>query len=153
MGRRLLAGLAGLALSYGAAAVIDAQEDDIAERTVPLVKSVGCVERDGDAWYLTAATDPEATQYPFSSAVEVEDARRAGLGSQHFQLVGVADFLDADQLLSLHQRADHTAPESVNATGQLAAGRKVAVKGLYITSAEPHRLNLTSVFALADMCG
>lgn len=151
MNERLVAGVAGLALACGAAAIIDAQ--DIAERTVPLVKSVGCVEHEGESWFLTAATDPEATEHPFSSAVEVEDARRAALGSHRFQLVGVADFLDADQLLSLHQRADHTAPESANATGQLAAGRKVAVKGLYITSADPPRLNLTSVFALTDTCG
>ena len=152
MTTKLLAAVA--AIPCGAAlGVVAAQESGLAERTVPLVKSVGCVEKDGESWFLTRAADPEEVEYPFASAVEVRDARGAPLGSNRFQLVGVADFLDAEGLLSLHQRAEFTAPESVNATGQLAKGRKVAVRGLYVTGAEPHRLNLTSVFSLADTCG
>ena len=53
---------------------------------------------------------------------------------------------------ALHQRAEFTAQESVNSTGQLAEGHKVAVKGLHITSVDPHRLNVTSVISLADTC-
>ena len=64
----------------------------------------------------------------------------------------LTDFLDAEALLSSHQRAEFTAPESVNATGQLSEGRKVAVKGLHITSVEPHRINLTSLLSRADTC-
>lgn len=144
---------AAVAIPYGAAPGVAAQAPDLPERTVPIVKSVGCVEKDGGSWFLTAAADPEETEYPFASALEVRDARDAALGSNRFELVGVADFLDAEGLLSLHRRAEFTAPESVNATGQLAEGHKVAVKGLYITSVEPHRLNLTSVFSLAATCG
>ena len=116
--------------AHGALPVVAAQEPDAAEPTVPLVKTVGCVERDGDAWVLTRATDPEAARYLSPSAVELEDAGRAALGSNRLQLVGVTDFLDAEGLLASFQRAQHTAPASVNATGALAEGRKVAVKGL-----------------------
>ena len=120
--------------------------------TVPLVSLVGCVETTGEAWFLSSATDPKATRTPFASDAEIDESREMALGSNRFALVGVAEFLDADGLLALHQRSELTAPESVNATGQLVAGKKVTVKGLHITSAEPNRLNLTSVIPLADTC-
>lgn len=130
-----------------------AQESDQASPTVSLVATVGCVEQDGDSWFLTRATTPMETELPFATFNEVEDAGRAELGSNRLQLVGVTDFLDAEGLLASYQRAEFTAPESVNATGQLADGHKVAVKGLHITTAEPHRVNLTSLFSLAETCG
>ena len=129
-----------------------AQEPERSKPTVPLVKAVGCVEQDGESWFLTRATDPEETEYPFASAAELQDAGSAALGSNRLQLVGVTDFLDVNGLLASFDRAEHTAPESVNATGSLAAGRKLAVKGLYITSVEPHRVNLTSAMVVADTC-
>ena len=153
MRTELCAVAAAALFAHGALPAVAAQEPDAAEPTVPLVKTVGCVERDGDAWFLTRATDPEAARYPFPNAVELEDAGRAALGSNRLQLVGVTDFLDAEGLLASFQRAQHTAPASVNATGALAEGRKVAVKGLYITSVEPHRVNLTSAMSVADTCG
>ena len=148
-----LAVAAAVVTACGAMPATAAQESDPTEPTVPLVRTVGCVEKDGDAWFLTRATDPEVTRYPFPSAVELEDAGRAALGSNRLRLVGVTDFLDAEGLLASFQRAEHTAPASVNATGALAAGRKVAVKGLYITSVEPHRVNLTSAMSVAGACG
>ena len=120
--------------------------------TVPLVSLVGCVETIGETWFLSSATDPQETRTPFATDVEIDQSHEIALGSNRFALVGVAEFLDADGLLALHQRAELTAPESVNATGQLVAGKKVAVKGLHITSVEPNRLNLTSVITLADTC-
>ena len=63
-----------------------------------------------------------------------------------------AEFLDLDSLLNQFQRTELTALESVNATGQLSNGHKVAVKGLLIESTDPHRINLTSVISLADSC-
>ena len=129
-----------------------AQEPDLTKPTVPMVKTVGCVEMVAGSWFLTRATDPEETDAPFASDAELEEARGASLGSHRFQLVGVADFLDTEGLLSLHQRSEFTAEESVNATGQLVAGHTVAVKGLHIMSVEPHRLNLTSVISVADTC-
>ena len=148
-----LAAAAAFAVACGVQPAAGGQETDPTGPTVPLVRTVGCVEMDGDAWFLTRATDPEVTRYPFPSAVELEDAGRAALGSNRLRLVGVTDFLDAEGLLASFQRAEHTAPASVNATGALAAGRRVAVKGLYITSVEPHRVNLTSAMAVADTCG
>ena len=95
----------------------------------------------------------EEARADYSRSAELEDARGASLGGNRIQLVGVTDFLDAEGLLASHQRAEFTAPESVNATGELAEGRKVVVKGLYITTVDPHRINLTSLFSLADTCG
>ena len=153
MRTKLYAAVTTVVITSGVSLGVAAQEPDLTKPTVPLVKTVGCVEVDGGSWFLTRATNPEETEYPFASAAELEDAGRAALGSNRLQLVGVTDFVDAEALLSLHQRAEHTAPESVNATGALAAGHKVAVKGLYITGVEPHRINLTSVLSLADTCG
>lgn len=152
MGSKLLAALSAVVIAGGASLVAAAQEPEEDSPTVPLVKSVGCVEKDGDAWFLTRATEPEVTEYPFPSAAELEDAGSAALGSSRLQLVGVTDFLDVNGLLASFDRAEHTARESANATGAIAAGRKLAVKGLYITSVEPHRVNLTSAMAIADTC-
>ncbi len=153
MRTELLAVAGAVVIACGALPAAGGQEPDGMGPTVPLVRAVGCVEKDGDAWFLSRATDPEVTRYPFPSAVELEDAGRAALGSNRLELVGVTDFLDAEGLLASFQRAEHTAPGSVNATGALAAGRRVAVKGLYITSVEPRRVNLTSAMAVADTCG
>ena len=152
MGSKLLAALFAVVIAGGAALSAASQEPEENKPTVPLVKSVGCVEKDGDAWFLTRATEPEVTEYPFPSAAELEDAGSAALGSSRLQLVGVTDFLDVDGLLASFDRAEHTARESANATGTIAEGRKLAVKGLYITSVEPHRVNLTSAMAIADTC-
>ena len=152
MGSKLLAALSAVVIACGASLVAAAQEPEEDSPTVPLVKSVGCVEKDGDAWFLTRATEPEVTEYPFPSAAELEDAGSAALGSSRLQLVGVTDFLDVNGLLASFDRAEHTARESANATGTIAEGRKLAVKGLYITSVEPHRVNLTSAMAIADTC-
>lgn len=149
----LLMALTTAVMASGAPLGVTAQESDLTKPTVPVVTTVGCVEKAGESWFLTRAADPNETELPFSTFTELEDARGAALGSNRFQLVGVTDFLDAEGLLSSHQRAEFTTPESVNATGQLSEGRKVVVKGLYITSVEPHRINLTSLFSLADTCG
>ena len=119
---------------------------------VALVSVVGCVETADGLWFLYRATEPKATQAAYATEADVEEARSATLGSNRFELIGVADFLDAEGLLALHQRAEVTAPESVNSTGQLALGTKVAVKGLHIQTVEPSRLNLTSVISLAGTC-
>ena len=152
MGTKLVATLSAGTIMCGASLSAAAQEPEENTPTVPLVKSVGCVEKDGDAWFLTRATEPEVTEYPFPSAAELEDAGSAAPGSSRLQLVGVTDFLDVDGLLASFDRAEHTARESANATGTIAEGRKLAVKGLYITSVEPHRVNLTSAMAIADTC-
>ncbi|MXY17554.1 MAG: hypothetical protein F4Y57_11305 [Acidobacteria bacterium] len=152
MGTKLLATAPAVMIMCVMLVAVAAQEREDNTPTVPLVKSVGCVEKDGDAWFLTRATEPEVTEYPFPSAAELEDAGSAAPGSSRLQLIGVTDFLDVNGLLASFDRAEHTARESANATGAIAEGRKLAVKGLYITSVEPHRVNLTSAMALADTC-
>ncbi len=108
MSTQILAALTAVAIACGASLGAAAQEPDLTKPTVPLVRTVGCVEMEGGSWFLTRATDPEETEFPFASFVEVEDARDVSLGSNRFQLVGVTDFLDAEALLSSHQRAEFT---------------------------------------------
>ena len=151
MNRTLLTTVTTIIIS-GISLNVAGQESNQNTPTVALVTTVGCVEQDGESWFLTRATDPTVTALPFSSFTELEDAGHAALGSNRLELVGVTDFLDAGGLLASFQRAEFTAPESVNATGQLADGRQVVVKGLHIPSVTPNRINLTSLFSLADSC-
>jgi hypothetical protein len=74
------------------------------------------------------------------------------LGTREFQLVGVADFLDAEGLLATGNRADFTSADQVNATGELRPGRTVLVKGLLIEGDDVSRVNLTTVVGLPDRC-
>ena len=94
----------------------------------------------------------QARSTPYSSDSEIEEAQTVSLGSNRFQLIGVAEFLDVEGLLDQFQRADFTARESVNSTGQLKAQHKLLIKGLYIQDADPSRINITSVIVLADSC-
>ena len=131
------------------------QQVDLSRPTVAMVQSVGCVSREAGTpptWWLTSATDATETETPYASNNEIEGLRNASPGSNRFQLIGVADFLDAEGALNQFQRGDFTASESVNATGQLVAGHRVAVKGLFLEATDPQRINLTSVISLADSC-
>ena len=130
-----------------------AQQTDLTDPTVRIIQTIGCATVEGTTWFITNATDPAETEAPFTSDAEVEDAQNAFLGSNRFQLIGVAEFLDVEGLLDQFQRSDFTARESVNASGQLVAGHKVAVKGLFIEDDDPKRINLTSVISLAESCG
>ena len=130
-----------------------AQQTDLTEPTIKIIQTIGCATVEGTTWFITDATDPAETEAPFTSDVEVEEAQNAPLGSNRFQLIGVAEFLDVEGLLDQFQRSDFTARESVNASGQLIVGHKVAVKGLFIEDVEPKRINLTSVISVAESCG
>ena len=126
------------------------------EPQVEIVWTVGCVElRDGDAptWWLTRAADPTESRVGVFNEDQVEEARETELGSREFQLVGVAEFLDAESLLSFGDRAQFTTPEQVNATNQLGEGRTVLLKGLLIEAGAVARINLLAVIGLADGCG
>ena len=123
---------------------------------VDVVQSVGCVERrDGnpETWWLTKAVDPRVTQPGIFSTGQIDAARGASLGANTFQLAGVADFLDTEGLLKSGRRREFTTPQNANATGEIRPGRKVLVKGMFITSGEPKRINLLNVIGLADSCG
>ncbi len=125
------------------------------ETQVEIVQAVGCAEqRDNGAtgWWLARAVDPEVSKAGVFNVDQVEEAKSAALGSGELELIGVADFLDADSLLSFGERAEFTTPEQANATGELRAGRKVLVKGLLIEAQPARRINLLAVVALADSC-
>ena len=125
------------------------------EPQVEIVQSVGCAEeRAGDSatWWLTRAVDPTVTRAGVFNENQVEEAKLTELGSGSFQLIGVADFLDAESLLRFGDRAQFTTADQVNATGELREGRMVLVKGLLIEDGVDQRINLLAVVALADGC-
>ena len=129
-----------------------------AERRKPqveMVQAVGCVEeRTGNGWWLTRASEPEVSPAGVFNQDQVDAVLAAlELGTREFQLIGVADFLDAEGLLATGNRADFTSADQVNATGDLRPGRTVLVKGLLIEGDEVSRVNLTTVVGLADSCG
>jgi hypothetical protein len=121
---------------------------------VEMVQTVGCVEqRAGSRWWLARASEPEVSPSGVFNQVQVDAVLAAlALGTSEFQLVGVADFLDAEGLLATGNRADFTAPEQANATGELRVGRTVLVKGLLIEADDVSRINLTTVVGLAETC-
>ena len=123
---------------------------------VDVVQSVGCVERksgDTETWWLTRAADPRPAPPGVFSTGQIDAARQAPLGANAFQLIGVADFLDADGLLKSGRRSEFTTPQTANATGVLGDGRKVLVKGMLIDAGEGKRINLLTTIRLADSCG
>ena len=123
---------------------------------VDIVQTVGCAERrsgEGAEWWITQAVDPTVTRGGVFNELQVEEARNASLGSRTFQLVGYADFLDAEGLLQTADRARFTTPEQANATGELREGRTVLVKGALIETDTDPRINLLSVVAVSETCG
>lgn len=120
---------------------------------VPLVSVVGCANRTPQgAWTLTNATSGTETRTLFLSAAEIDEARKRGLGTNRYVLLGTPDFVTREELLKSGQRVEFTRPETANATGQLQHGRRVFVKGLLITVPNERRLNLVAVQQLAETC-
>ncbi len=120
----------------------------------PLVSVVGCATRTPDnGWMLARASQPTETPRLFSSAKEIEEAKKTALGNNRFKLVGTAEFVTKEELLKTQQRGEFTRPEVANATGQLEEGKKLVVKGLLITSPNERRLNLVSVLQTGQPCG
>ena len=123
---------------------------------VEIVQTVGCVElRNDDAatWWLTRAADPTETRARVFNEPQIEEAKETPLGTREFQLIGVAEFVDAESLLRIGDRAEFTTPEQVNATNELQDGRTVLVQGLLIEEGAVGRINLLAVVGLADGCG
>jgi len=157
---RAVAGAGLLAAMFSLPTVVTAQRGRGAaageKPAVDVVQTVGCVEqRTGslETWWLQRAVEPRVVQPGVFSVGQVDTARGAALGSQSYQLVGVADFLDVDGLLKSGRRSEFTARQNANATGELRPGRKVLVKGMFIAASEPKRINLLNVVGLADSCG
>ena len=134
------------------------QQEPAAKRKpqVEMVHTVGCVERRNDAaapWWLTRAAEPTVTKPGVFNSDQLAEIREtAALGASQFQLVGVADFLTAEGLLRSGDRALFTAPDQVNATGELRDGRTVLVKGLLIDPDADPRINLVAVVGMVDLC-
>ena len=122
---------------------------------VEIVHTVGCVERRaGEAeWWLARAAEPTVAEAGVFDEDEVDEARAQALGTNAFQLVGVADFLGAEALLRSFDRSSFTTPDQVNATNELREGRTVLVKGLLIEADDIARINLLAVVGLTDTCG
>ncbi len=114
-----------------------------------IVMVAGCASKTSapHIWDLTrASTRVESTRAGITATEKDELARRR-LGSDTYQLIGVADFVDAETSRTIGDRAKILTPPRVNATGMLVSGHKVAVKGVLI-DASPPRINLTSVVDL-----
>jgi hypothetical protein len=145
-----------LLLSQGIAAQRGRQTNPAEKPAVDVVQAVGCVERrDGspETWWLTRAADPRVVQPGVFSTSQIATAKGVSPGTNTFQLVGVADFLDTEGLLKSGRRREFTTAQNANATGEIRPGRKVLVKGMFITSGETKRINLLNVVGLADSCG
>jgi hypothetical protein len=118
-----------------------------------VVLLVGCAEATGDpaVWTLSHAGERTETPAPGISPQERDVIAGRGLGENTYRLIGVADFVDVETSRKIGARSRLFTPARVNATGMLADGHKVAVKGLYV-EARPPRINLTSVVSLASTC-
>jgi hypothetical protein len=127
--------------------------DLFAAPRVPLVSVVGCPSptQAPHVWRLARAGEWRETQQPGITSAEKAQLANEPLGQHSYELVGVADFVDAEASRTVGVRGQILASSRVNATGVLAAGRRVGVKGLYIDGASP-RINLTSVVDLGPGC-
>ena len=145
--------MAGAAVAIGAwtAAPMSAQPSTSAG--TPVVLTVGCARPGAEPhiWDLTRAAPALQSPRPGITADEKLQLAARPLGQNHYQLIGVADFVDAEGSRNIGVRGEILSPARVNATGMLAAGHRVAVKGLYIEGV-PARINLTSVVDLGAAC-
>jgi hypothetical protein len=153
-GRVCTAVIAGAALLVTPMPRVQAVEQRTANRpAAPLVMVVGCAAETAQPqiWTLShAGARSESLRAGITAEERAQLAPRL-LGGDTYQLIGVADFVDADTSRQIGVRGEILPPARVNATGMLAAGHKVAVKGLYI-QASPPRINLTSVVDLGRSC-
>jgi len=111
-----------------------------------IVMVVGCASKTSlpHIWDLTHAGARADSTRAGITAVEKDEAAKQPLGRDTYQLIGVADFVDAGTSRTIGDRDKILTPPRVNATGMLVSGHKVAVKGVLI-EATPPRINLTSV--------
>jgi hypothetical protein len=143
-----------------------------ASKDHPITTLVGCVAPDSSPmmWRMTSAAklppvpqkgrdgeelSPEAAAFRAAHNVtkdEKEAASKLAVGSETFDLVGVADFVSPEVAMRVDTRKALYPIERVNSTGALAPNRRVAAKGVWIPGT-PSRLNLTSVVVLSDSCG
>lgn len=119
----------------------------------PVVMVVGCARAGAQphVWDLIHAGDRSESSRPGITTGEKAQLGARGLGQNSYQLIGVADFVDAETSRRIGVRGEILSPSRVNTTGMLVSGHRVAVKGLYIEGTPP-RINLTSVVDLGGEC-
>jgi hypothetical protein len=119
----------------------------------PIVVVVGCALKSAQPhiWTLSNAGERSESSRPGIATDDLEQLAKRPLGQDIYQLIGVADFVDADTSRTIGDRGALLPRSRVNATGMLVHGHRVAVKGLYI-AATPPRINLTSVADLGPSC-
>ena len=151
----VVAAAASTAAAWPTAALAQGEAAAKTKPQVEIVQTLGCAEQRDDGatgWWLVRAVDPEVSRAGVFNVDQVAEAKETALGTGEYELIGVADFLDADSLLKSGDRAQFTTPEQVNATGELSAGHRVLVKGLLIEAEPAKRINLLAVLGLADRC-
>lgn len=116
-----------------------------------IVVVVGCAAKTSapHIWDLTRAGERVEAPRAGITPAEKDQLAKQPLGQNSYQLIGVADFVDAETSRAIGDRAKILTPSRVNATGMLVSGHKVAVKGLLV-DASPPRINLTSVVDLGS---
>ena len=119
----------------------------------PVVMVVGCAGETArsQVWVLSHAGERSESSSAGITTREKEQLAARPLGHATYELIGVADFVDSDKSRAIGVRGQILLASRVNATGVLAQGRKVAVKGLYIESTPP-RINLLSAVTLGPGC-
>jgi len=141
-----------------------------ASKNNPITTVVGCVAPGSSPlmWRMTNASklpapapkegpdgapDAAASRATHNVTKDEKDAAtKLAVGSETFELVGVADFIAPEQALRIDTRKALYPTERVNSTGALAPNRRVAGKGVWIPGT-PGRVNLTSVVVLSETCG
>jgi hypothetical protein len=124
------------------------------ERRDILIEGRRLLDRGGaepHVWTLSNASERTEVPRPAISTEEHEEAARRKLGSDRYELIGIADFVSPELSLKIGDRGHVLSGERANTTGKLAGGAKVAVKGLYIAGT-PARINVTSVVDVAATC-
>ena len=94
-----------------------------------VVEIVGCLERQGDGWFLTRTTEPIPTGGRPATAAELSEAAARPLGTLKFRLVSVAAF-----------------------TPDAHAGEKMDAKGLLYRAPSKDRVNVSSLQPLGSAC-
>ncbi len=94
-----------------------------------VVEIVGCLERDGDTWFLTNTTEPVLTAGRPANTSELREASARPLGTLKFRLLSVAPF----------------SPDA-------HAGEKMDAKGLLYRAPSKDRVNVSSLQPLGSSC-
>jgi hypothetical protein len=117
----------------------------------PVVAVVGCAAASPEPhiWILSRAGARSESDHPGITSADRTALAERPLGPDTYQLIGVADFVDAETAARIGVRGKILSPSRMNTTGTLVRGHKVAVKGLLIVG-PPQRINLTSVADLGD---